>query len=149
MVHHNPDDLGSNRICRVRTLALALNAGVGTNPASQIQKYFIQSPSQPGIQLERNSKVGPKAVHFSNVLLGLPQLTRFKHQFVPWLAMNQWHPGLLKNTTINTPHRLAQLFLGGCCLILDPLTEALMRSSTNPQAVWSSYRRGGSCGSQQ
>ena len=43
-----------------------------------------------------------------DLLLGLPQLTNFKHQFVPWLAKNQWQPGLLKKTAIGISHRLAR-----------------------------------------
>ena len=58
-----------------------------------------------------------------DLLQGLPQLASFKHQFVPWLAKNQWQPGLLKKTA------LASTKLDGP---LDPLTAALQRSSTNP-----------------
>ncbi|POW01688.1 hypothetical protein PSHT_12418, partial [Puccinia striiformis] len=59
-----------------------------------------------------------------DLLIGLPQLASFKHQFVPWLAKNQWQPGLLKKTA------LASTKLD---LPSDPLTEALLRSSTNPR----------------
>ncbi|KAA1101292.1 hypothetical protein PGT21_015796 [Puccinia graminis f. sp. tritici] len=58
-----------------------------------------------------------------DLLLGLPQLASFKHQFVPWLAKNQWQPGLLKKTAVAS----TKLDLPS-----DPLTEAFMRSSTNP-----------------
>jgi len=44
-----------------------------------------------------------------DLLLGLPQLTSFKHQFVPRLAKNQWQLDLLNKTAIGTSHRLAQL----------------------------------------
>jgi len=63
-----------------------------------------------------------------DLLLGLPQLTNFKHQFVPWLAKNQWQPGLLKKTAIASTKLDPPV---------DPLTEALMRSSTNPRAAGS------------
>ncbi|PLW04790.1 hypothetical protein PCASD_25939 [Puccinia coronata f. sp. avenae] len=59
-----------------------------------------------------------------DLLLGLPQLTSFKHQFIPWLAKNQWQSGLLKKTAIASTN---------LDLPLDPLTEAIKRSSTNPR----------------
>lgn len=63
----------------------------------------------------------------ADLLIGLPQLASFKHQFVPWLAKNQWQAGLLEKTAI------ARTKLD---LPPDPLTEAFIRSSTNPE-TWS------------
>ncbi|MBW0461518.1 hypothetical protein O181_001233 [Austropuccinia psidii MF-1] len=61
-----------------------------------------------------------------DLLAGLPQLTSFKHQFVPWLAKNQWQPGLLQKI-VNPTTKLDPT--------PDPLVPAWLKSTTYPEPL--------------